>query len=183
MAATSRAQEYCPAAGSPVQLTKTVFSIPSRLARSFILFTNSASLPLMRSAIATQESLAEAMQMLSMRASAGYSPPASKNTCEPPMPLASGLTGMRSSHASLPASASSKHKRSVMILHMLAMGRCLSASFSYTAVPLRQSHRYAALQAGESASSAAAPTAPQASTKQKTAEKNKSMTFFIEKLR
>ena len=71
MRATSRAQLYWPFAGSPVQLTKLVSVMPSSRARSFIFCTKARSLPHSRSAIATQESLADAMQMLSSRSPAG----------------------------------------------------------------------------------------------------------------
>ena len=55
---------------------------------------------------------------------------ASKNTCEPPIEEARSLTQISSSNAISPRSTASKDNKSVIILHILAIGRRFSASFA-----------------------------------------------------
>ena len=86
--AISLALVTCPSASRPLQLTNVVFAIPSPSARSFILLTNSSSLPHMYSAIATQASFALATAIHFSIVSTVCVSPGSRNTCDPPMDAA-----------------------------------------------------------------------------------------------
>ena len=131
MTDTSFAVENAPGAGSPVQLEKWVSVMPSSAALPFMSSTNAGTLPEIFSARATQASFAEQTMTAFMSCSAVCWVPASRKTCDPPMPAAFSETGTRSEGASSPLSIASKTRSAVMILTMLAMGRFAVSFLAY----------------------------------------------------
>ena len=122
MTATSFAHEYWVCLGSPVQFAKSVSAQPHSAALSFIMSTNPSSLPPTASASATQLSFAEQTTTDLISEPTGYSPPLSKNTCEPPIPAALSETRMLPSADRRPSSIASNTRFKVITLHTLAMG-------------------------------------------------------------
>ena len=123
----------------PQQSSKWVLVMPSPAALSFIIFTNSSSVPAMYSAMATEASFPEATTMHLIMVSTVWVSPSSRKTWEPPMDLACALVTTSSVIFIFPESRASKIRTRVMIFVMLAGLLFVSASFSYITCPVEAS--------------------------------------------
>ena len=133
-----------PSSSSPLQFLNTVSFMPSCLARSFICFTKTSSLPLMCSASATAASLALATTVALIISSADIVSPGSSQMSLPPMDEACSPAVMVSVSASLPLSIASITSSRVITLVTDAQGRCSWGFFSYRIFPVDASIRTAA---------------------------------------
>ena len=119
-----------------MQFAKCVSASPNSSARSFILATNSSSLPHRCSAIATAQSFAETTAIhLSISLTLMRSP-SSRYTQLPPKDAARALAVTVSSRLIFPLSMASTMRSMVMTFVTLAGNRRLCASFSYRSVPV-----------------------------------------------
>ena len=90
----------------------------------------------MASAIATDASLALAILMHFNKVSTGCTSPASKKTCDPPMEAACSETVTSVERDNCPASMASNIRSMVITFVTLAIGRGVSAAFSYKTPPV-----------------------------------------------
>ena len=105
-----------------------MFVHPNSLALSFILLTKASTVPAIFSAIATAESLAEAIIIDLSKSSTFKVVLGSKNTCEPPILEALLLIITSSVKLSSPLSIASSI-RSIVIILVIEAGAIFSSTF------------------------------------------------------